>query len=308
VKCPSCNSPIYSKQRDQLFYCDKCNVLHTRNGGVEKLDFEIAEFSGSPSGERVFVPFWRLYCSFIIRSKSVEGGHVFRLMSWTKDEDGSGTLFIHIPAADFDPSTFKKFRKRVNFRGLDDIRVRVLGGQRLQLGAVTGYITDRDQNDGDKLRGWGNVEGGLVLGAYSAFSVGEIQFDAAILEKVTGDDSGFEMRFGVETTQKLTERTTIVARVGTTFGSEDYMQTYFGITPTQAARSKAAVPVYSADAGIKDVFLQLGATVALSDRWLLKAGGRYGRLLGEAADSPIVETENQLSAVLGLGYRFNLPR
>lgn len=207
-----------------------------------------------------------------------------------------------------DPSTFKKFRQRVNFRGLDDIRIRALGGERLQLGAVTGYITDRDQNDGDKLRGWGNVEGGLVLGAYSAFSVGEIQFDAAILEKVTGDDSGFEMRFGVETTQKITERTTIVARVGTTFGSEDYMQTYFGVTPTQAARSKAAVPVYSANSGIKDVFLQLGATVALSDRWLLKAGGRYGRLLGEAADSPVVETENQLSAVLGLGYRFNLPR
>ncbi|MGB2581001.1 MAG: hypothetical protein WBD03_00855 [Thermoplasmata archaeon] len=129
VKCPSCNSPIYSKQRDQLFYCDKCNVLHTRNGGVEKLDFEIAEFSGSPSGERVFVPFWRLYCSFIIRSKSVEGGHVFRLMSWMKDEDGSGTLFIHIPAADFDPSTFKrlaidytvsspKYRSRLDFGGV----------------------------------------------------------------------------------------------------------------------------------------------------------------------------------------------
>jgi outer membrane protein len=207
-----------------------------------------------------------------------------------------------------DQSTFKKFRKRVNFRGLDDIRIRVLGGERLQLGAVTGYITNRDQNDGDQLRGWGDVEGGLVLGAYSGFSVGAIQFDAAILEKVTGDESGFEMRFGVETTQQLTERTTVVARIGTTFGSEDYMQTYFGVTPTQAARSKAGLPVYFADAGIKDVFLAVGATVDLNDRWLLKAGGRYGRLLGEAADSPVIETENQLSGVLGLGYRFNLPR
>ncbi len=129
VKCPSCNSPIYSKQRDQLFYCDKCKVLHTRNGGVEKLDFEIAEFGRPSSGESVFVPFWRLYCSFIIRSKSVEGGHVFRLMSWMKGEDGSGTLFIYVPAADFDPSTFKKlaldytvsspkYRSRLDFGGV----------------------------------------------------------------------------------------------------------------------------------------------------------------------------------------------
>jgi outer membrane protein len=206
------------------------------------------------------------------------------------------------------PSVFKRFRQRVKFRGLDDIRVRVLGGERLQVGAVTGYITDRDQSDGDLLRAWGDVEGGLVLGAYSGFRLGAIEFDAAILEKVTGDESGFEMRFGVETTQQVTTRTTVVARVGTTFGSEEYMQTYFGVTPAQAARSRAGLPVYFADAGIKDVFVALGATMNLSDRWLLKAGGRYGRLLGEAADSPVIETENQLSGVLGLGYRFDLPQ
>jgi hypothetical protein len=108
VRCPSCNSPIYSKQRDRMFYCSKCNVMHVRDGGVDKIDFEIAEFGSTPQGESVYVPFWRLYCSFIIRSKSVEGGHVFRLASWMRGEDGSGTLFIYVPAADFDPATFKR--------------------------------------------------------------------------------------------------------------------------------------------------------------------------------------------------------
>jgi len=108
VRCPSCNSPIHSKQRDRMFYCDKCNVMHVRDGGVDKIDFEIAEFGSTPPGERVYVPFWRLYCSFIIRSKSVEGGHVFRLASWMRGENGSGTLFIYVPAADFDTATFKR--------------------------------------------------------------------------------------------------------------------------------------------------------------------------------------------------------
>jgi len=112
---------------------------------------------------------------------------------------------------------------------------------------------------------------------------------------------------GVETTQQVTERTRIVARVGTTFAGDDYMQTYFGVTPAQSRNSKAGLPAYTPDAGIKDVFFELGGTMDLSDRWLLKAGGRYGRLLGDAADSPVVATENQLSGVLGLGYRFNLP-
>jgi outer membrane scaffolding protein for murein synthesis (MipA/OmpV family) len=203
-------------------------------------------------------------------------------------------------------SAITEVRKRVNFRGLDEIRIRVLGGERFHAGAVTGYITKRDQDDGPLLRGLGDIDGGLVAGAYTGFTLGAFQFDAAILEKVTGDDSGPEFRFGVETTQQITERTRIVARVGTTFASGDYMQTYFGVTP--ARDSKAGLAAYTPDAGIKDVFFEIGGTMDLSDRWLLKAGGRYGRLLGDAADSPVVATENQFSGVLGLGYRFNLPQ
>lgn len=213
--------------------------------------------------------------------------------------------FSELP--DDDPSTFKQVRQRVNFRGLDDIRIRVLGGPRFHAGAVTGYITKRDQDDGRLLRGLGDIDGGLVAGAYSGFTLGAFQFDAAILEKVTGDDAGPEFRFGVETTQQVTERTRIVARLGTTFASDDYMQTYFGVTPAQSRNSKAGLPAYTPDAGIKDVFFEVGGTMDLSERWLLKAGGRYGRLLGDAADSPVVETENQFSGVLGLGYRFHLP-
>jgi MipA family protein len=209
---------------------------------------------------------------------------------------------------DENPSAFKRFRQRVNFRGLDDVRIRALTLGRFEVGAVTGYMTERDDGDGRLLRGLGDIDGGLVAGAYSGFTLGAFQFDAAILEKVTGDDTGYEWRFGVETEQQIGARTTIVARVGTTLASEDYMQAYFGITPSQAARSRAGLPVYTPDAGIKDVYFELGGTMDLSDRWLLKAGGRYGRLLGDAADSPVVASENQLSGVLGLAYRFNLPR
>lgn len=86
------------------------------------------------------------------------------------------------------------------------------------------------------------------------------------------------------------------------------MQTYFGVTPGQATTSKAGLAAYSPDAGIKDVYVEVGGEIALGERWLLKPGGRYGRLLGDAADSPIVESENQFSGVLGMGYRFSLPQ
>lgn len=209
---------------------------------------------------------------------------------------------------DEEPSTYSQIRKRVNFRGLDDIRIRVLGGERFQVGAVTGYITKRDQDDGRLLRGLGDIDGGLVAGAYSAFRVGAFTLDAAILEKVTGDDAGPEYRFGVETIHQVNERTQIGVRIGTTIASQDFMQTYFGVTPVQSRNSRAGLPVFTPDAGVKDVFIAVGGSLGLGERWLLKGGARYGRLLGDAADSPIVETENQLSGTVGLGYRFGWTR
>ena len=204
-----------------------------------------------------------------------------------------------------DDSAVTEVRKRVKFRGLDDIRIRALGGERFQVGAVTGYITKRDQDDGDLLRGLGDIDGGLVLGAYSAFTFGVFTIDAAIMEKVTGDDAGPEYRFGIETTQQVTERLELGIRVGTTFASDDYMQTYFGVTAAQSRNSRAGLPVYTPDGGIKDVFLAVGASVDLNDRWLLKAGARYGRLLGDAEDSPVIETADQVSGTVGLAYRFS---
>jgi hypothetical protein len=135
VKCPSCNSPIYMKQKDRMFYCDKCNVMHTRDEGVEKVDFEVGEFSPSaPQGEKVFVPFWRVYATFQIRSKQVEGGTIFKLTSWLKGGNDSGNMFIYVPACALDPGSFKmmasqmttrnpRYATRLNFGGMPRIPV-----------------------------------------------------------------------------------------------------------------------------------------------------------------------------------------
>jgi hypothetical protein len=129
VKCPSCNSPIYMKQKDRLFYCDKCNVMHTRDDGVERIDFEVGEFNPGAQGDRVFMPFWRVYASFQLRSKNVEGGSLYKLASWLKGGSDSGNMFIYIPASDLDPGSFKRlasqltmsnprYATRLNFGGI----------------------------------------------------------------------------------------------------------------------------------------------------------------------------------------------
>jgi hypothetical protein len=108
VKCPQCNSPIQMKQKDKVFYCTQCNTMHIRDGGIEKLDYEVAEFNPTAQGERVYMPFWRIYATFVVRSKSVEGGTLFRLSTMLKGGSDSGSMFIYVPAAELDTANFRR--------------------------------------------------------------------------------------------------------------------------------------------------------------------------------------------------------
>lgn len=130
VKCPSCNQAISMKEKDRLFYCDKCNVMHIRDGGEsERIDFEIADFSPKAQGEKLYMPFWRLYTTFIVRSKNVQGGTIFKLSQWLKGGSDSGNMFIYIPAAELDAGNFRRlstmftgaaprYATRLNFGGV----------------------------------------------------------------------------------------------------------------------------------------------------------------------------------------------
>jgi hypothetical protein len=108
VKCPQCNSPIQMKQKDKVFYCTQCNTMHIRDGGIEKLDYEVADFNPTAQGERVYMPFWRIYATFVVRSKSVEGGTLFRLSTMLKGGSDSGSMFIYVPAAELDTANFRR--------------------------------------------------------------------------------------------------------------------------------------------------------------------------------------------------------
>lgn len=196
----------------------------------------------------------------------------------------------------------------VQFRGPSDIRFRLFNQGGFEFGPVAGYRFGRDEDDGDLLGGLGDVDGGLVLGGFAAYRFGFARAFASYQHQVTGDDTGGVLDFGVEATVPVSERFAMRGTVGATWASDDYNTAFFGISRLQEARSRTGLDFYDADAGIKDVYLALSADVALGADWTLKLMGRYSRLVGDAVDSPVVETENQFMGGLGLTYRFPLDR
>lgn len=194
----------------------------------------------------------------------------------------------------------------IQFRGVDDVRLRLLNSNGFELGPVLGWRFGRSEDAADRLRGLGDVDGGLVVGGYAGYRFGNIKPFVAYLRQVTGDDTGGLVRFGVESTFAVAQGVTVLATLGANYADKNYMGSFFSVTGAQSLASAAALPVYGASAGIKDAHFGLSTSIPLTNRWSLMLSGRYTRLLGDAVDSPIVESPNQLFGGIGLTYRFSL--
>jgi outer membrane protein len=197
------------------------------------------------------------------------------------------------------------FFSKIDARGLDDIRYKLIERNGFVAGPLVGYNLGRDESDDHRLRGLGDVDGGVVAGAFVGYQLGPVLLDAS-LHNTFGDDGGYLIRFGAEVERPLRERMKLTARIGATYADGDYMQNYFGVSASQAVTS--SFDQFNADSGFKDVFAELGVKAELDAHWEARGSVRYSRLIGDAADSPIVESENQFTTLFGLAYKFDIDR
>lgn len=192
-------------------------------------------------------------------------------------------------------------------RALDDVRWRVLQYSGFEFGPLAGYRLGREEDDAARLHGLGDIDGGLILGGFAAYRAGPLALSLSYHHQVTGDDeTGALLRFGADYTLQPAAGFKLIATIGANYATDDFMAAYFGVSPAQSGAS--GLPVYRPDAGFKDVFVGATASIDLTDRWTLMLMGRYSRLIGDAADSPVVETENQFYGGVGLSYKFNWSR
>ena len=94
--------------------------------------------------------------------------------------------------------------------------------------------------------------------------------------------------------------------VGITYGNDEFVQTYYGVSGSDIALFPSlGGKAYSPSGGITGVNVPFGISVALSRQWLMSAGGRYERLQGDAADSPIVSQRGKASQwIYGVGVSY----
>lgn len=90
-----------------------------------------------------------------------------------------------------------------------------------------------------------------------------------------------------------------------TLGDAKYTRAYFGVTPAAAITS--GLPAYDPDGGIQSVGVTAGYHRMLGKNWGIAVYGRYDRLVGDAADSPVTRqlgSRSQPSGGIALSYTF----
>src|SRR5258708_25711309 len=95
----------------------------------------------------------------------------------------------------------------------------------------------------------------------------------------------------VEAKYHATPRLTLSIGPEITWGNNQYSQTFFGVNAAQS--EIAGIAPYQAKSGINTLGGSAGATYILTDHWSLGSHVSYGKLQGDAANSPVTTDKIQ---------------
>ncbi|WP_198376603.1 MipA/OmpV family protein [Neoroseomonas rubea] len=184
----------------------------------------------------------------------------------------------------------------------DGLGVTLLREGPVQAGLVLRPRFGRDQDDNDALRGMGDIRLAGEAGGFISYSDGTwlIRGEA---RQGFGGHSGALAEARLDRVFRVHERVILSAGPRLSWGSRGFAETFFGVDDGQSARSGYAV-FRPRDYWFAAV--AAGATWLVADRWTVIAFGEVGQILGQSADSPLVERGSATQGIVGLtlAYRF----
>jgi MipA family protein len=195
------------------------------------------------------------------------------------------------------------------FKAPDDgLRLGIIDVENVRIGPAARLRGKRSEKDSSALRGMGDVDYALELGLFAEIWATQNFRLSGEFRHGIGGHKGIVADLGIDFVVRPESQWTLSAGPRMAWSNSSYMQTYFGVTPVQSARS--GLPVYRPDAGVRSLGFIGSANYQVTPDWSLQAFARYDRLVGDARSSPIVRgsggSPNQFSAGLGFSYSFGV--
>ncbi len=193
------------------------------------------------------------------------------------------------------------WRDRVYLNPVNGAGVYLVNTPNIDLGVGMTYRFGRDQDDGPKLKGLGDVDGGLAGRIFAAYWAGPF----SVYANATSDFGGRQSatgEVGALGLLPLSEKVALRATAFTTWADNRNMETFYGVTATQSARSGLAQ--FNAKGGFKRADAAIALNYQITPSWSLDVSVGTGYLMGDAADSPVTERRWQPLGTAFIAYRF----
>jgi len=127
---------------------------------------------------------------------------------------------------------------------------------------------------------------------------------ALLVGDLLGRQGGLELPIGLGWRRLLRPGLLLSTDIGMTFASAKSLDNNYGIGPREQAAS--GLPLYQPHAGLREVAGSIGLVGEPSEHWVWVARLSLVKLVGPAADSPIVRQSYQPALLIGAAYRFTL--
>jgi len=179
---------------------------------------------------------------------------------------------------------------------------------RLVLSTSLGYFFGRDQDDNVALGGLGDLDGGVTMKLSADYRIKDFGAGVSIGRDLSGDREGTTLTATARYSFALdSPRTQLTLGTSATWADDNYMENIIGISAAQAAASMLGYAAHNAALEFKDVVVNVSIRHFWSRNVAITGMLGYKRLLGDAADSPIVDgqgSSSQISVLTGVSYRW----
>jgi outer membrane protein len=172
--------------------------------------------------------------------------------------------------------------------------------QSIQYGPRLTLAPHRKQALDARLNGTGDIAAAAELGGF----VNARFAPWYVTSSLAASSRGARMELGGGYELQLSSDDKVRAGVEMNWANGKYMQTYFGVTPTQAAASAGVLTAYNATSGVKDYALKLNWMHNYSKQWFSNAGVSVKQLAGSAKNSPLTMRNTTNTVNFVVGYHF----
>lgn len=214
------------------------------------------------------------------------------------------------------PNLRVEYRDRLVL-GLGGIEYSAIKTEHFRAGPVFRYDFGRDEdgsnpfaisgNDTTDLIGLGDIDGTAELGGFAEYTYNSFSAMVEVRQGVGGHEGlRGEAQVKYNAMFDLGGKDAFLSLgPSVTYGDDDYNSTFFDITAAQSAAS--GLSEFDADGGLNTVGFEATLFRPLTDKVSVALFADYEQLLGDIADSSLVQergSENQFTGGVFLNYRF----